>query len=281
MLDWAMHALTPLLDAVQKDPVFAYCLLAAALLAIVSVVTGLVQLDIAVLFRPRLLLRVVVAIIAAFALWLLGELLQRLLGVGPATTLVAGVSRFPLYLVALAYGPLVGLVTGALFAGLRAGGGLFGWNEAMLALELAVLGWLAIYPSPRSSRWAGPFNAILAYLLTWGTGGLALLDSVTGSVTPATLWGQQQHAVLGVAVSAALLVLISPAAYARLFPGSRIAPAPAPAASHVDTAMLDDEHAARDPMKLTYPDLPRAFGRGRHRRELEPIPQLPHDDDAD
>jgi hypothetical protein len=272
-----MHALAPLLDAVQKDPVFAYCLLAATLLAVVSVVTGLLYLDIAVLFRPRSLLRVVIAIVAAFALWLLGALLQGQLGVGPATTLVAGLSRFPLYLVALAYGPLVGLVTGALFAGLQAAGGLLGWNEAMLALELAVLGWLAIFPSPRSSRWAGPFNAVLAYVLAWGTGGLALLDSATGAVTPASLWAQQQHAVPGVAVSAALLVVASPAVYARLFPGSRIAPPPA--AGHVATATADGERSVRDPMKLTYPELPRALGHGRRRRELEPFPEFPRDDD--
>jgi len=279
----AAHALTPFVDAIEHDPVFAYSLLAAALLAVVSLATSLLRRDLAVLLRPRLLLRVVAAVLLAFGLWLAGTLLQRSLGTVPIVEVVGGLARFPLYLTALAYGPGVGLVAGALFAGLQAGGGAAGWDAVLVTLELVVLGWLAIYPSPRRGRWAGPFDAVLAYALAWGTGGLALLDSRHGTVTPSALWAQHQHVVLGVAVTVVLLVLVSPGAYDRLFPGSRIAPpepgAPAPADAAEHERARDGR---RDPMTLTHPELPRALERGRHQRELEPFPnRLSDDGDAD
>lgn len=278
VIDWAMRALAPLLQQVRQDPVLAYCLLAAALLAAVSLGTGLLRRDVAVLLRPRLLLRVVLAVLLGFGLWVVGVLLQRHLGAVPAADALRGLARFPLYLAALAYGPGVGLVAAGLFAGLQAGGGAPGWREAVLALELVVLGWLAIYPSPRSGRWAGPFDAVLAYLLAWGTAGLALLESRDGAVTPAGLWAQQQHLVLGVAVSAALLALVSPSAYRRAFPGSRIAPPDEPQPAEPESGARERARAAaRDPMTLTQPDLPRALRRARNRRELDPFPQ-PSDD---
>ncbi|HKI59187.1 MAG TPA: hypothetical protein VKA00_08235 [Trueperaceae bacterium] len=282
MVGSLVHALAPLLHALTQDPVLAYCLLAAALLALVSVGTGLLRGDLAVLFRPGLLLRVVTAVVLAFALWLGAALLQRHLPAGPALEALAGLSRFPLYLVTLAYGPGVGLVAGALFAGLQAGGGVPGLTGAVLVLELVVLGWLAIYPSPRNRRWAGPFDAVLAYALTWGTAGLALLESRQGAVTPAGLWAQHQHVLLGVALSALLLALVSPGAYRRAFPGSRIAPDPSsvPAGAR-GTERERARSGGRDPMTLTHPDLPRALRRGRDRRELEPIPNLPSDGDRD
>lgn len=262
----------------------AYCLLAAALLAVVSLGTGLARRDVAVLLKPRLLLRVVAAVVAAFALWLAGALLERQLGATPVTQLVAGLARLPLYLLTLGYGPGVGLVAGALFAGLQAGGGAPGWHTALLALELAVLGWLAIYPSPRSGRWAGPFDAVLAYALAWGTGGLALLEARHGTVTPAAIWAQQRPLVLGIGATALLLTLVPPAAYRRAFPHSRIAPPPPPAAADEGAPEGAPDGArgeARDPMRLTYPDLPRALSRGRSRRELDPYPQLHNDNDGD
>ncbi len=273
------RALETALASPRQDPVLAYCLLAAGLLAVVAVATGLLRRDAAVLLRPRLLLRVMGAIVVAFGLWMLGALLQRSLGAGPASDTVSGLARFPLYLVTLAYGPLVGLVTGGLFAGLQAGGWLPGWNAAMLALELAVLGWLAIYPSPRRDRWAGPFDAVLAYGLAWGTGGLALLEARHGTVTAAGLWSQHQHALLGVAASVALLALVPPAAYRTAFPGSRIAPPDTGDAS--DGGRTEARGGpGRDPLTLTQPELPRTLKRGRKRRELEPFPHL-GDQDGD
>lgn len=272
-----VHALTPLFEALRGDPVLAYCLLAAALLALVSVGTAALRRDAAVLARPTVLLRVAAAVALAFVLWLGGSELQRQLGATPALDVASGLARFPLYLVALAYGPGVGLAAGALFIGLQLTGSAPGWNGAVLALELAVLGWLAIYPSPRSARWAGPFDALMAYALAWGTGGLALLESERGAVTPAGLWAQHQPVVLGLAATLALLALVSPATYRRTFPGSRIAPPERPAPGDADRTPDD----GRDPMTLTHPDLPRAFRRGRDRKELEPFPSLSNDGDGD
>jgi len=113
-----MSALQWLLDAIQRDPVFAYALLAAALLALVSIGTGLVRGDVMVLARPRILLRVVGAVLAAFALAYLSALLVHAFGPSPWTRLVAGLERVPLALVTLAYGPGIGVAVAALVAGL-------------------------------------------------------------------------------------------------------------------------------------------------------------------
>jgi len=285
-----MSAVQWLLDAIQRDPVFAYALLAAALLALVSLGTGLARRDVAVLARPRILLRVVGAVLAAFAFAYLSALLVHAFGPSPWTRLVAGLERVPLALVTLAYGPGIGVVVAALVAGLQANGWLPGWQQAVFALELAVLGWLAIYPSPRSGRWAGPFDVLLAYALAWGTGGLALLEARTGAVTPAALWAQQRPALLGVGLSALVLALVPPSAYRRAFPHSRIAPPDAATDAAADAAEAVPAFAARlgeadprerDPMKLTYPDLPRAMVRGRRRRELEPLPSYLEEDGSE
>ncbi|MEJ2291735.1 MAG: hypothetical protein P8Y05_08470 [Deinococcales bacterium] len=116
----------------------------------------------------------------------------------------------------------------------------------------------------------------MAYALAWGTGGLALLEAHTGTVTPAALWAQQRPALLGVGATALLLALVPPIAYRRAFPHSRIAPPPAPEGRASPEAT--EAQPARDPMKLTYPDLPRVLARGRRRRELEPLPGFLDDD---
>lgn len=274
-----MTALQRLLDAIRHDPVFAYSLLAAGLLALVSLGTAVVRRDVVVLARPRILLRVVGAVVVAFLIAVLAGNLTQAFGASQWTRLASGLERVPLALVTLAYGPGVGIVTAALVVGLQANGWLPGWHQAVFALELAVLGWLAIYPSPRSSRWAGPFDLLLAYALAWGTGGLALLESHTGAVTPAALWAQQRPALLGLAATAFLLALVPPAAYRRAFPHSRIAPPEAP--EEPTTPETSGARPARDPMKLTYPDLPRVLARGRQRRELEPLPRFLDDDSSE
>lgn len=275
-----MTALQWLRDSIQHDPVFAYALLAAALLALVSLGSAVARRDVAALARPRILLRVVGAVVATFGLVALAA------AVDPRWQLpLRGLAPTPLALVALAYGPGVGLATAALSAGLQAGGGLPGWPQAVGALELTVLGWLAIYPSPRSNRWAGPFDLLLAHALAWGTGGLALMAAHGAAVTPAALWNEQRPLLPGVLAGALLLAAVPPAAYRRAFPHSRIAPDDAAAAAAgSDADGIGEEpwpNAARsrDPMKLTYPELPRVLARGRRRRELEPLPSSFEDDE--
>ena len=194
--------------------------------------------------------------------------------------MLPGLARFPLYLVTLAYGPSIGVVTAALFAGFEASSLLPGWPEAILALELAVLGWLAIYPSPRQHRLAGPFNALLAFALAWGTGGLALLEARAGDVTAAGLWQLVRNDVPGVVASAVLLALIPPSAYRTLFPASRIAPRVERAVAARSLVLtVVEERPAREDVSLTRPEMPRALPRRPRQRTLDPLPPLPDEDD--
>lgn len=213
-------------EAMLADPVLLYSTGAAALLLVVSLASGLARRDFLALTRPRTLLRVLGAVAAAFLLTAADaywgpELPERVAALTP------GLHRLPLYVVALAYGPGTGLLVGVLFAGFHAGGGVPGWPEAVLTLELAVLGWLAIYPSPRDTRLAGPLDALLAYALAWGTAGVALLAARHGQATWQLVLAEHGVLLPGVVASALLLVLVGPRAYAVAFPGSRVYP-PAP-----------------------------------------------------
>ena len=218
--------LAPLVEAFRGDPVLAYSTGAAVLLLVVSLASGLGRRDLIALRRPRNLLRVLGAVTAGFLLlaadayW--GPALPE-----PLAAVTPGLHRLPLYLVALAYGPATGALVGLLFAGFHAGGTMPGWPEAVLTLELAVLGWLAIYPSPRDTRLAGPVDSLLAYALAWGTGGIALLATAHGEVTFDLVLAEHRALLPGVVASALLLTLVGPQAYRSAFPGSRIYP-PAP-----------------------------------------------------
>lgn len=201
------------------DPLLLYSLAAAALLASVSLVSGLGRMDLAVLWRPRQLLLLCGAVAAAFLLVVAAENAEP--GLNGA---LVGVARFPLYLMALAYGPSVGLLAGVLFAAATASGPLPGWSEAILGLELLVLGWLAIYPSPRTARWAGPFDAVVAYVLTAGTAGLAFLAWRDGGAGFLAVLSEQRALLPGLLIAWALLALVGPETYRRRLPHSRIAP---------------------------------------------------------
>lgn len=221
-------------ESASADPVMLYSTAAAVLLAVVSLSSGLGRRDFLALARPRTLLRVLGAVAIACLLKVLEVSLAPAL---PETvaTVVAGLHRLPLYLVALAYGPVTGATVGSLFAGFAASASLPGWPEVVLALELAVLGWLAIYPSPRESRFAGPLNAALAYVLAWGTAGIALSAQANERVTFELLRAEHGAVIPGLAVCVLLLFLFGPKAYAVAFPGSRIYP-PKQAEQHMSPA---------------------------------------------
>jgi hypothetical protein len=190
----------------------------------------------------------------------------------------------PLYVVALAYGPTAGLIVAVLFAAFASSTLLPGLNEAVLALELVVLGWLAIFPSPRSSRWAGPLNGALAYALAWGTAGIALLTFQGVFVTFGALTALHADVWPGVALGCALLATLPPEAYRRVFPGSRIAPGhqrsrrAAPQAPSVAAATLTELVRQDDRTRVTFvppaPDIPRV--RARVVKHLGPY-ALPED----
>lgn len=234
LISAAMQAqLLQLRELLANDPVLLYCLAAAALLAIVSLSSGFRRADALALQNQRILVRVLGAVALAFVLRVLAEGALAAELPAPAAALLPALHRFPLYLVALAYGPTTGLLTGVLFAAFASSTLLPGAAEAVLALELAVLGWLAIYPSPRTTRWAGPLNAGLAYLLAWGTGGIAMLAVAGGDITLTRVINEHLPLAPSLGLVLLLLLVVGPRAYAKAFPHSRIAeirpPRPAPA----------------------------------------------------
>ena len=269
--------LESLSELATSGPILAYSLLAASLLALVSIAAGLLRGDVRALLRPSATLKIAVAVALAFVLALLG---QALSGDGATPWSLSGLRRLPLYLMALAFGPSAGLVSGGLFAAFEATSGTLGWREAILTLELVALGWLAIYPSPFLTRFAGPINALLAYVLAWGTAGIALLEHEQGAVTIQGLWQQHQEPVLGLLVAAGLLTLVGPVSYAALFPESRIAPKQPSAAipeTRIAVEALDRPTPLRDP-SLPIPDLPEQYARQRPTKVLDAPPFDPSDE---
>jgi len=266
-------AQTDMWQRLTTDPVFFYSAAAALLLGIVSLATGLARGDVLVLARPRSALSVLAAVAIAFAATVAAEWALA----GGAAPWVSGttraLARVPLYLVALAYGPGVGLVVGALFGAATAGGAFPGAREALFTFELVVLGWLAIYPSPRLARWAGPFDVALARCLTWGTAGVAWLSYQGGGVTATAVVAASGRWPWAALVSAAALVLAAPRWYDALFPHSRVAPRPAGAGAPPVNAVR----------ALRAPELaPAEYDRPRHpRRPPLATPPLRDDDPND
>jgi hypothetical protein len=275
--------LPQLWSAASADPVLFYSLASALLLAVVSLYSGLTRRDVSALANPRTLLRVVSAVALAFVLRALAESTSAAPGTVFAL-LLPGLHRLPLYVVALAYGPTAGLIIAALFAAFASSTLLPGLTEAVLALELVVLGWLAIFPSPRSSRWAGPVNGALAYALAWGTAGIALLTFQGVFVTIDALLALHADVWPGVALGCVLLAAVPPGTYRKVFPGSRIAPRnarpdPYPTAVPVTadatlTELVRQDERTRVSLVQPAPDIPRV--RARIVKSLGPY-ALPED----
>lgn len=266
-------------EFLRRDPFLGYTLLAALFLAAASLITGWLRLDFLAVFRPKGLFHLGVAVIVAVAVSLLSETSAPFI-VNAATTespftlsVLRGLSRLPLYIVALAYGPTAGLLSGGLYSVFAMISGEVGWAEAVLALELVVLGWFAIAPSPFRLFWAGPLNAVLAYFLTWATGGSAFLQYTTGeAMLLNTHWLYHQNVLLGVGASVLLLFLLRPQLYQKFFAGSRISPPlpqilseVAPRQSIQLQAELLERERQRKRVKLTeFPiDAVSQFGRGK------------------
>jgi hypothetical protein len=239
--------LQPILELFARDPFLGYTLLAALFLGLVSLGTGWARLDFLALFQTHALWQVTLAVLLATLMTLGQKLLipsdAALSTAGFSIPLEAlqGISRLPLYLVTLAYGPSVGLVSAGLFAAFASTSGTLGWPEAVLALELVVLGWFAIAPSPRKVRWAGPLNVLLAYILAWATGGSAFLQYAIGQgLNFNTHLSYHLPLLLGIAVSALSLLFIGPDLYKKAFKGSRIAPKEVPKAARTIVIPLSD-----------------------------------------
>ena len=259
-----MPDLQPLVSLFTENPILGYSLLAALFLALVSVTAGLARLDLAALGNPRPALICALCVAAAVGLRLLiyGDL-QELPSEGKP--LLAGLEHFPLVLAALAYGPTPGLVVAALYANFGAQGELPLARQGVLALELTLVGWLAIFPSPREHRWAGPLNAVLGYSLAWATAGLALAQWQFGALGVDVLLESHTGAWPGVLAAAFLLLLVHPRAYERFFPQSRIHETMEDAPVVIQP--IPDDRADRVRTDLTQFDLPPPeIGRRRRSR---------------
>jgi hypothetical protein len=208
-----------LLGALTSDPLVLYPALAALVLASVSLATGLLRGDVLALARP-----VPVGWLLALLAATWGFAVSAAAAPAPWHDVILGAGRFPLYLFALAYGSVPALVAAALVAAwvpLQHAGA---WGPWLFGLEVVVIGWLAVWPSPRLSRATGPLYALLAYTLAWGTAGLAAVVLEQGAVGVDTLRAQHGLVPAGVLAAAALLLLVAPTTYVRAFPDSRITP---------------------------------------------------------
>lgn len=205
----------------QQEPFLSYTLLASILLFAVSFVSGLRRLDVISAFSPKGLFHITIAALTALTIYLLAQNYISLSSFD-SKAISLGLSRLPLYIIALAYGPSAGLLVGALFLAL---GNLLSFPELILLLELTVLGWFAISPSPRNFFWAGPLNILFAYLITWAAAGSAYLEwqSKLGADLHAHI---ALHTGLGLGASIALLFafFLPPVIYRYIFDESHIAP---------------------------------------------------------
>lgn len=268
----------------QQEPLVAYPLGAAALLTVASLGSGLLRLDFLTLLRARILLRLLAGVALGFLVMVVAELLGPL----PLDQLLLfeGAARIPLYVVALAYGPTAGLAAGALFSAATASGAYPGVNEALFAFELMVVGWLAIYPSPRISRWAGPLNAAFGFALASFTARLVLhglaVTSGDGAITRGAAavfqFGLQLSPELpGLTVAWLLLYFVKPAWYERFMPFSPIAPTAKSVGATTTTATAAPAvHGAQSGWESVPAELARP--RRRQREALLPLPKLTRED---
>jgi len=225
-----------LLGALTADPLAAYPALAALLLASVAIASGLLRGDVLALARPAPVAWILAALGAAW-------LVQGLSASAPtawAETLAAA-ALAPLAVVAVAYGPTPALVALALthaWIGVppypSAAAGPAGAH--FLALELALLGWLAIAPSPRRYPLLAGTYLLVAHAFTWATAGLAWLVVTHGDLSLAAATATHGLRFGGVAATAVVLALVPPSWWRRAFPGSALAlppPEPGPARTPV------------------------------------------------
>lgn len=267
----------PLVESASRllssDPFVFYTLAAALFLAVISLVQGWLILDVIAIIQPHGLFHVTLAVLLAFMLVLAqGGLVTALVNRGfeapqSVSRMLEVVSYLPLYVIALAYGPSAGLLAALLFAAFGSESGALGYPEMILVLELVVVGWFAIAPSPFRYRWAGPFNVAVAYLLTWATAGAAYLDYLTGQgLLFRTHLHYHAEPVVGLVICLLLLLLIRPSVYLRVFKGSRLNPqrcAPQSVALQpvARRPMTAEERAMIEP---TLPRLTRSEQRERH-----------------
>jgi hypothetical protein len=267
-----------LADALAADPRALYPALAALLLAAVSLASGLLRGDVLSLTKPRPVAIVLLAVLASWALrWGLGHVATD--GWEPS----AVVTLAPLTLVALGYGPTPALVALALSVAWfghpdpsgATGAAIGGW---LLGLELLVLGWLAIAPSPRRWPLLAGLYLVLAHALAWSTAGLAWMVIDAGEPTLAALREWHGHRLLELAAVATALAALPPRFWRAAFPDSSLAvPTGPPASAATQVASRPADPAAVS--TATEPELDRDLAPWSRRNPRRHVP-LPAPGDA-
>jgi hypothetical protein len=263
-----------LASRLASDPLVRYALLAAAILAAASLGGGWARGGPRALRRPATWAALAAAVLAATALAAAGDRIAAALAGAPEGAWpLEGARRWPLWLLALGYGPSLGALAGLAFAAVEASQAGLRAGEAVLVLELATIGWIAIAPSPRRTRLAAPLAVLLGWGLADATLGLAL-RAADGASTPAAL-------VLpaglppAVALGAAALALPGPRWWRRAAPGA--APGLTGAAPDVDRRLPPPlRRARRRKRRLVRARRPGPLRRAaRPARRLAPPPRPP------
>lgn len=216
-----MQPLTDLFTRAALDPLVRAALLAAGVLLVAALAGGLARRDALALRRPAPWLAVAVALLASLVLVEAGErLLSAVSGSDPIELASRGWERIPLYLLALAYGPSVGLLAALATAFVQAGPWAFGAAEATLVLETAVVGWLGLGPSPRRTRWAGPLAIVGGWLLATATLGLAAWAADGRPIALEPFARSHRSGVVAVGLAALAAAGIPPGWWRRRVPGA-------------------------------------------------------------
>jgi len=266
-----------LLDIVARagpDPLVRYALLGASVLAFASLLGGWSRGDVRAFARPATWITIALAIVAAVALTAAGDRIDATLQSGWP---LEGVRRLPLYLLALGYGPTVGALAGLAFAAVEARQWPLHGADALLALELAAVGWIAIAPSPRRHRLAAPLAVLVGWSLATATLGLAAWAALGGPATPAALLAADGAVGTGVLASALLTATLSPRWWRRAAPGA----APGITGSDEDDGVRWQRHLRRSRERsarrraLTPARMPPPLRRPPRRRRVGTPPRLP------
>jgi len=209
-----------LLDLIARagpDPLVRYALLGAAVLAVASLLGGWSRGDVRALMRPATWIALATAVVAGVALTAAGDRIGATLAIGWP---LEGLRRLPLYLLALGYGPTVGALSGLAFAAVEARQWPLHGADALLALELAAVGWIAIAPSPRRHRLAAPLAVLVGWSLATATLGLAAWAAAGGPATLSALLATDGAVAIGVLSSALLTAALPPRWWRRAAPGA-------------------------------------------------------------
>ncbi len=215
-----------LVEFTNSNSILAFTLYAAIFLAVISLFSGWRRLDFLAIFKPQGLLHLSLLVLVAVGLHYFAHSDYSKYNISFLSIEhpLIGISRLPLYILALAYGPTMGLFAAALYT-VAITHNLPTLVDAVLGLELVVLGWWAIAPSAFQHRWAAPFNTIIAYTLAWGTAGSALFQS---QGLDAKAWSvhanYHQNHILGLLASIFVLSLLGPRFFHFFFSSSEIIP---------------------------------------------------------